>query len=68
MCTINEDHMVLKYKVRQTETFVILGNFLLFQPPDKPKNQNFKTEKKTLGDITILHICIINDNHMMHDS
>ena len=51
-----------------TETFVILGNFLPFQPPDKPKNQNFKIEKKTPGDITILHICIINDNHMMYDA
>ena len=40
-------YMVLKYKVRQTETFVILGNFLPFQPPDKLENQNFKIEKNT---------------------
>ena len=59
--------MVLKYKVRQTEAFVILGNFLPFQPADKPDNQSFKIEK-TLGDITILHICTINDNHMMQGS
>ena len=39
-------YMVLKYKVWQTETFVILSNFLPFQPPDKPEIQNFKIEKK----------------------
>ena len=39
--------MVLKYKVLQTVTFVILSNFLPFQPSDKPENQNFKIEKKT---------------------
>ena len=27
--------------------FVILGQFLLFQPPDNPENQNFKIEKVT---------------------
>ena len=57
--------MVLKYKVRQTETFIILVNFLPFQPPDKPENQNFKTEK-TPEDITILQICTINDNHIIY--
>ena len=40
-------NMVLKYKVRQTEIFVILGYFLPFQPPDNPENQNFKIEKST---------------------
>ena len=59
--------MVLKYKVSQTETFVILGNFLPFQAPDNPENQNFKI-KKTPGDVIILHICTINDNHMMYGS
>ena len=54
----------LKYKVRQTEIFVILGHFLSFQSPDNPENQNFKTS----GDIIILHICAINDNHMIHGS
>ena len=37
-------YMVLKYQVRQTETFVILGNFLSFQTPDNSENQNFKIE------------------------
>ena len=56
-----------KYKVRQTEIFVILGHFLLFQLPDNKENQNFKIEK-TSGDIIILHICTTNENHMMYGS
>ena len=33
-----------------------------------PENQNFeKMKKKTPGDI-ILHMCIINGNHMMYGS
>ena len=49
MCTINEDHDIwfLKFKVRQTEIFVILSDFLPFQSPDNPENQNFKIEKTT---------------------
>ena len=43
-----------------------LGHFLSFQPPDNPENQNFKIE--TPADIIILHICTINDNHMMYGS
>ena len=41
------DIWFLKYKVWQTEIFVILGHFLPFQPPHNPENQNFKIEKKT---------------------
>ena len=49
MCTINEDHIwFLKYKVRQTEIFKILGHFLAFQPLDNLENQNFNNEKKHL--------------------
>ena len=36
-----------KYKVGQTEVFVILGHFLPFQPLDKMENQNFKIEENT---------------------
>ena len=35
--------------------FVILGHVLTFDPPNNPKNQSF--EKKTPGDISILHLC-----------
>ena len=47
----------------QTECFVILDHFL----PSHPKNQNFEKTKKNPGDI-ILHMCTINDNHMMYGS
>ena len=41
------DIWFLKYKVRQTEIFVILGHFLPFQPLDNLENQNFNIEKNT---------------------
>ena len=40
------DIWFLKYKVQQTEIFLILGHFLPLQPPDNLENQNFKIEKK----------------------
>ena len=51
------------------QSFVILGHFLPFDPPKNPKNQNFeKIEKKRPRDIIMLHLCIINDNHIMYGS
>ena len=32
------------------------------------KNQKFEKMKKNPGDIIILHMCTINDNHMMYES
>ena len=61
------DIWFLKFKVRQTEIFVILGQFLPFQPPDNPENQIFKI-KKIPGDIIILQICTINGNLLMYGS
>ena len=49
-----------------TEFFIILGHFLPFYPPNKPKNQNFEKMKITPGDVINLHLCTINDNHMMY--
>ena len=37
-------------------------------PPMDPENQNFEKMKKTPGDIIILQICTINDNHMIYGS
>ena len=45
----------------------ILEHFLPFYPPN-PKNQNFEEIKKTHGNIIILHMCPINDNHTMYGS
>ena len=73
MCTINDDHMI--YSPWDTEWdghnfffLVILGHFLHFNPPKNPKNQNFEKMKTTPGGIIILHMCTINDHHMMYAS
>ena len=42
------DARFLRYGVRQTKIFVILGHFLLFYPPNDPKNQNSEMKKKCL--------------------
>ena len=48
---------------------VILGHFLLFDPPNNLKNQSFEKMKNTPGDIIILH-CVRtkSNNHMIYDS
>ena len=35
---------------------------------EKKKNQNFEKMKKKPGDIMILHMCTINENHMIYRS
>ena len=49
-----------------TEFFVILGHFLPFYHPDNQENQNFEKMKTNPGYNIILHMCTINDDHMMH--
>ena len=48
------------------EFFVTLDCFLPFYPPPpkNPENQNFEKWKLMPGDIIILHMCTINDNHI----
>ena len=48
--------------------FVILDHFFPFYPPNNPKSQNFEKLKKAPGDIIVLHMCNINDNHLMYSS
>ena len=48
--------------------FCHFGQFFALSPPNNPKNQNFEKMKKIPRDIIILHMCTINDNHMMHGS
>ena len=56
----------LRYGAQWTYLFVILDHFLSFHPTHNPENQNFeKMKKQKLGDIIILHMCIINNNQ--HD-
>ena len=58
----------LKQGTRQTKYFVILGHFLPFNPLATLKIKIMKKWKKTPGDIIILHMCTINENHMMYGS
>ena len=58
----------LRYGVWLTESFVILGRFLPFYSPWQPKKPKFWKNEKNPGDIIILHIFTINDNHMMYGS
>ena len=52
---------------------IFIFHFGLFTPPNDPKKQNSKFKKKKKKkkpeknpsvDIIILHMCILNDNHM----
>ena len=70
MYTINEDHVIydswnIRCNRQKFSTFWAI--FLHFQLFDKLENQNFNIEKAS-GDIIILHICTINDNHIMYGS
>ena len=55
------DKWFLKYKVWQTEIFALSA-------PWQPGKSKLWKNKKTPGDTIILHICTINDNHMMYGS
>ena len=70
MSTTNEHHMIHGHGswniICNTEFVVILGLFLLFHPRDDPENQSFEKLKKIPRDVTILHMCIINDIWCMH--
>ena len=75
MCTKSHNYMMYRSSdtERDTEFFVILGDFLPFYhptpiTPNDPKNQNLKKIKKAPGDIIILHRCNINDSQIMYGS
>ena len=64
----SNDVWFLKYWAWQTDFLSFWTNFCPFAPPNNPKYQNFEKLKKTPGDIIILRMCTINDNHMMYGS
>ena len=70
MCTMNDNHDVwfLRHGAQQTEHVVILDCFLLFYPTNNLQKQNFENMKKNSWDIIILHMCTINDNHIIYSS
>ena len=45
--------------------FDIFDYFFLFYLPNNPENENFEKRKKSPGDIIILHMGVLNENHMM---
>ena len=45
--------------------FDVFDYFFLFYLPNNPENENFEKRKKSSGDIIILHMGNLNENHMM---
>ena len=48
--------------------FCHFGPFFALSPPNNSESQNFEKMKKTPKNIIILHMCTINENHMMYGS
>ena len=69
MCTINEHHMMYGSWNIRCDRQKFLSFWAIFCPFSPLTTWKIKilTLKKTPGDI-ILHICTINDNHMMYGS
>ena len=62
------DVWFLRYEAWWKNIFVILDCFLPFYPPNNQKSQNFAKLKKTSGNITILHKCTKNHDHILYCS
>ena len=67
--------MIICHTVRETchmmdviVTFYFGLFFALLPTPNSPKNKNFKKMKNTPGDVTILHNCSKNHDHMLYCS
>ena len=61
MCTMNEDHMMYDFRdirCNKHSFLVILGHFLLFNPPNNPKNQNFEKIKKKNAKLLSFYNCV----------
>ena len=74
MCTKKSqtyDARFLRYGVRCTEFFVILGYFLPFHPPQQPGKSKKKKNKKSTcrcRPFTLLHVCTLYEDQMMYGS
>ena len=69
-CTINDNHMMYgSWDIeRDGQNFLSFWTIFALLPLEQPEKSKFWKNKKKLGDIVILHMCTINDNHMMHGS
>ena len=70
MWTINEDHMIYSSWNIRCNRQKYLSFWAICCPFSRLNTWDIKIlkMKKTSGDIVILHICTINDNHMMYGS
>ena len=55
---------LLRYQAKRTDFFVILDHLYPFTT--QSKMSRFSKIKKKTGNIVVLHMCTINDNHMIH--
>ena len=67
MCTINEDLMIYSSWNTRCDRQKLLSFWTIFCPFSPLTTQKIKilNLEKIPGDIIILHICIINDNHII---
>ena len=49
-------------------TDIILCHFLPFYPTTDPQKLKFRKNVKKTGHIILLHMCTINEDHMMYGS
>ena len=70
MCIINENHMMYGSWNKRSNRQKFSTFWAIFWPfrPLTTWKMKILTLKKAPGDIIILHICTINDNHMIYDS
>ena len=69
ICMKNDDHIWCMLPEMWSAIDRIFCHFWLFfalLPPWRPRKSKFGENEKTPGDIIILHICTINDSHMMY--
>ena len=69
MCTINEDQMIYSSWNIRCDRLKFLLFWVIFCPFSPLTTWKIKilTLKKIPGDIILLHICTLNDSHMMYD-
>ena len=61
-------YMVPKISNTMDRTFCHFGPFFALLPPSQPQKMKIlKKWKKAPADIIILHMCMINNNHMIYD-
>ena len=67
MCTKNQNHDLMIPEIWSAADIIFchFGPFLPLCPTNNSENQNLEKMKKTTGNIILLHMCSINEDHMM---